>query len=493
MQRCAGILLPLFSLPAPGGIGTLGQSAYEWIDFLHAAGQRVWQLLPAGPTGYADSPYQAVSAFAGNPYLVDLAFLQQAGLLTAAEAAAGYGADTRRVDYGALYARRLDALRPACARLQAQQPAELAAFRAEHAAWLPDYALFMALKRHYGMRPWPRWPNRALRQRESTALDRARRRLRDEILFFETVQFFFFRQWDALKRYAGEKGVLLMGDAPIYTAMDSADVWAAPENYQLDGSGRPTGVAGVPPDYFSADGQLWGNPLYDWAAMRKDGYSWWGSRLRHAAKMYDILRIDHFRGFVSYWRVPYGQKTARGGRWVRGPGLAFVTAMQAQAPGLSIVAEDLGVLTPAVYKMLEKSGLPGMKVLEFAFSGGNNPYLPHLYGENCVCYTGTHDNPPVRGWAEAEPDCAARARAYCGAAADMPLSRALIQAGMQSRARLFIAQMQDWLDMDSAGRINTPGTAAGGNWTWRLLPGEANSALARQIRAATAAAGRCSS
>lgn len=491
MRPCAGILLPVSALPAPYGIGTLGQAAYDFIDFLREAGQQVWQMLPTGPTGYADSPYQSVSAFAGNPYFIDLDQLKTDGLLTASEIGGGWGENPRAVDYGAVYARRLKVLRLACSRALQRDPAALDWFRAQNMHWLPDYALFMALKRHYGMRPWTKWPNRALAARTPAALEKYRAHLKADVLFFETVQMLFFQQWDALKRYAGENGVRLMGDVPIYTSMDSADVWAHPDNFQLDSRGRPTGVAGVPPDYFSADGQLWGNPLYNWMQMRKDGYTWWIQRLQNAARQYDIVRIDHFRGFVSYWRVPYGRKTARDGRWVRGPGLDFLHAVRAAVPQLDIVAEDLGVLTPAVYTLLEKSGLPGMKVLEFAFSGTDNAYLPHHYKENCVCYTGTHDNLPIRGWAQAEPLCARRARAYCGADDAQPISQVLIQAGLQSRARLFIAQMQDWLDLGADCRMNTPGTVDG-NWTWRLLPGEASGACARQIRALTAASGRLS-
>ena len=492
MQRCAGILLPISALPAPYGIGTLGRAAYDFIDFLHHAGQRVWQMLPAGPTGYADSPYQSVSAFAGNPYFIDPDLLKNDGLLTDEEIGGGWGINPRAVDYGAVYARRPDILRIACRRVLAREPDALDAFRAENAHWLPDYALFMALKWHYGMRPWMKWPNRALVNRAPDALARYRKRLSEDILFFETVQMLFFRQWDALKRYAGARNIRLMGDVPIYTAMDSADVWAHPENYQLDSRGRPTGVAGVPPDYFSRDGQLWGNPLYNWAHMRHSGYSWWIQRLKCAARLYDILRIDHFRGFAGYWRVPYGHRTARDGRWVKGPGLDFTSAVFSQVPELEIVAEDLGVLTPAVRTLLEKTGLPGMKVLEFAFSGKNNPYLPHLYSENCICYTGTHDNPPVRGWALDEPDCAQKARRYCGADDTQPLSQVLIAAGLGSRAKLFIAQMQDWLDLGADCRMNTPGTTEG-NWTWRLLPGEADDALAGRIFRLTDAAGRVSS
>ena len=404
MNRSSGILMPIFSLPSPYGIGTLGKAAYDFADFLAEAGQHYWQMLPLGPTSYGDSPYQSFSTFAGNPYFIDPDLLVEDGLLTKQEVKAyRWGSDPRHVDYGAVYNSRLKLLSKAKKRGWERDREEVTAFVAENARWLPDYALFMACKRHFGMRSWTEWEDEDIRLRRSQlVLEQYRTLLREDVELFTYIQYLFFRQWEALRTYLHGKDIHIIGDLPIYVAMDSADVWAEPENFQLDDRCVPTEVSGVPPDYFSADGQLWGNPLYRWDRMQADGFGWWIRRIDGAGKLYDVIRIDHFRGFESYWAVPYGETTAKNGRWVKGPGMALVGVLTGWFPQLEFIAEDLGYPTPEVAQLLRDSGLPGMKVLEFAFdSRDTSSYLPHSYRENCICYTGTHDNSPLALWRQA--------------------------------------------------------------------------------------------
>ena len=359
IPRSSGILMPLHSLPSPYGIGTLGAAARDFVDFLAAAGQRWWQMLPVGPTAYGDSPYQSPSTYAGNPYFIDLDLLIEDDLLTQDEVdALSWGGDPERVDYGQMYESRYVLLEKAAARGYMRDKAAVDAFVAEN-AWLPDYALFMALKRHFEMRCWLEWPE-DIRLRKTAAMDKYRVLLMADIRLFTYIQYLFFKQWNALRAYAHEKGVGIIGDMPIYVALDSVDVWASPENFQLDEKGFPTAVAGVPPDYFSEDGQLWGNPLYDYDAMQKDGYAWWIRRVDGAAKLYDIIRIDHFRGFSAYWSVPYGDTTAKGGHWVEGPGMSLVGVLKNWFAGTRFIAEDLGAPSPDVVRLLEDSGFPGM-------------------------------------------------------------------------------------------------------------------------------------
>ena len=492
MQRMSGILMPVFSLPSPYGIGSMGRAAYAFADFLRAAGQSLWQVLPLGPTSYGDSPYQSFSSHAGNPYFIDLDMLTADGLLTAAEAAAPrWGDDPGRVDYGALYASRFDVLAKAKARGWERDREAVRAFETENALWLPDYALFMALKRHFGMKAWTDWPDEDIRRHRPEAVARWRTALQEDVELFTYIQFLFFRQWAALKAYVNGLGIKIVGDLPIYVAPDSADVWAEPQWFQLDESGFPTEVAGVPPDYFSADGQLWGNPLYDYEAMRLDGYSWWIRRVAGAAKLCDVIRIDHFRGFERYWAVPAGEKTARNGRWVEGPGMDLVGRLTGWFSSVSFIAEDLGVSTPTLRQLLADSGLPGMKVLEFAFdSEDGDDYRPHKYSPDCVCYTGTHDNAPLQAWIDSAPaETLERAGRYFGLNGVEGADRGLLRGGMGSVAALFVAQMQDWLGLGAEGRVNTPGTPMG-NWTWRLLPGQASAPLAAEIAEMTARYGR---
>ena len=400
MKRSSGILMAVSSLPSPYGIGTLGKAAYDFADFLKDAGQSYWQMLPLGPTSYGDSPYQSFSAYAGNPYYIDPDILAADGLLTAAECAApDWGSDPRHVDYGKIYESRFTLLHKAYKRGWERDAEAIAAFAQDNARWLPDYALYMACKRHFGMKAWTEWPDDDLRLRKNEAvLDKYRTLLREDVQFFTYLQFLFFRQWTALRDYVHQQGIRIIGDLPIYVAMDSADVWAEPQFFQLDDDLVPKAVAGVPPDYFTADGQLWGNPLYDWDAMRDDGFGWWIRRIDGAGKLYDVIRIDHFRGFANYWAVPYGQPTAKNGRWIAGPGMDLIERLNGWFPQLEFIAEDLGYPTPEVAQLLRESGWPGMKVLEFAFdSRDSSGYLPHAYTPHCICYTGTHPGTVAAG------------------------------------------------------------------------------------------------
>ncbi len=486
MIRSSGILMPVASLPSPYGIGSFGQAAYDFADFLAAAGQKLWQLLPLGPTSYGDSPYQSFSTFAGNPYFIDLDFLIRDGLLTREEAeGADWGDDPRRIDYGRIYESRFRVLAAAKARGYERDREAVEAFAREQADWLNDYTLFMACKRRFGMRSWQEWPE-DIRLREPAAIAYYSELLQEDREFFTYLQFLFFRQWEALRRYVHEKGLRIIGDVPIYVAMDSADVWARPDLFQLDEKNCPRAVAGVPPDYFSEFGQLWGNPLYDWDKMKADGYSWWLRRIAGAGKLYDIIRIDHFRGFDTYWSIPADAQNARPGHWCQGPGIALIETIKQHFPQLDFIAEDLGTPMESLTKLLEDSGWPGMRVLEFAFDPyQTSSYVPHRMIHNCVCYTGTHDNVPVKAWWEDLPDPVRDYTArYIHFTPDEDINWALLRCGMSSPAGFFIAQLQDYLGLGREATINNPGTLSG-NWQWRLLPGEVTPALAERIRSLT--------
>ena len=492
MERSSGILMPISSLPSPHGIGTLGAEARRFVDFLADAGQSWWQILPVGPTSYGDSPYQSFSAYAGNPYFIDLDLLCADGLLTQEEVrAVNWGADPSRVDYSAIYEGRYPLLRLATERGWERDADKVKAFSAENEAWLPDYALFMALKRHFDMLPWTQWPDEDIRLRRDEAVARYRAELAEDVRLFTYIQYLFFRQWNALRDYAHEKHIGIIGDLPIYVAMDSADVWADPRAFQLDERNVPAEVAGVPPDYFTADGQLWGNPLYDWDAMKADGYAWWVRRIAGASRLYDILRIDHFRGLESYWAVPYGETTAKIGRWVKGPGMNLIGVLTEKFPNIQFIAEDLGYLTPEVRQLLKDSGLPGMKVLQFAFDSREAAnYLPHTYPRHCVCYAGTHDNSTLMGWKnDADPADIAAAREYLGLNDEEGFHWGILRGGMSSVADLFVAQMQDYLGLGGEARMNTPGIL-GGNWQWRMLPGQITPELTVRIAHMTNIYGR---
>ncbi len=481
-MRRSGILMHISSLPGPGGIGSLGKEAYAFADFLKASGMAVWQVLPLGPTGYGESPYQSSSVFAGNPMLISCAALREAGLVAYDDGEEFTADDPERVDYPAVRESKEKLLRRCFAQSEGKLQKELAAFRREN-PWVEDFALFTALKARYGGVMWTKWPDREVRRRQPAALERCRRELDGEIRYHLFCQYLFFRQWFALKRYCNGLGIRLFGDMPIYVAEDSADTWTRPEVFQLDGEGVPKRVAGVPPDFFSADGQLWGNPLYRWFSLRLHGYGWWVERMAAMAKMYDIVRIDHFIGFANYYSVPQGAPNARTGKWIIGPGKSLFRTLEKKIPGLNIVAEDLGCVNDRVRRLLTAVGYPGMRVLSFGFGGGeDNPHLPANYVTNSVVYTGTHDNDTVRGWIGTADDAAlAQARQLLGFDKPEDGPAAFVRAVLASRADTAMIPMQDVLGLGGWARMNRPGTI-GNNWLWRMAPGAATPELAQRLR-----------
>lgn len=481
-MRRSGILMHISSLPGPGGIGSLGKEAYAFADFLKASGMAVWQVLPLGPTGYGESPYQSSSVFAGNPMLISCAALREAGLVAYDDGEEFTPDDPERVDYPAVRESKEKLLRRCFAQSEGKLQKELVAFRREN-PWVEDFALFTALKARYGGVMWTKWPDREVRRRQPAALERCRRELDGEIRYHLFCQYLFFRQWFALKRYCNGLGIRLFGDMPIYVAEDSADTWTRPEVFQLDGEGVPKRVAGVPPDFFSADGQLWGNPLYRWFSLRLHGYGWWVERMAAMAKMYDIVRIDHFIGFANYYSVPQGAPNARTGKWIIGPGKSLFRTLEKKTPGLNIVAEDLGCVNDRVRRLLAAVGYPGMRVLSFGFGGGeDNPHLPANYVTNSVVYTGTHDNDTVRGWIDTADDAAlAQARQLLGFDKPEDGPAAFVHAVLASRADTAMIPMQDVLGLGGWARMNRPGTI-GNNWLWRMAPGAATPELAQRLR-----------
>lgn len=490
MKRSAGILLPIFSLPSEYGIGSLGAEARAFANFLQDAGQSWWQILPVGPVGSANSPYASESTFAGNPLFIDLELLAGEGLLTGEELASARVPAKGDIDYKTLKKSREPLLRTAFSRVSGEAAEAARAFAESH-PWVREYALYRAVKRRFGGLPWFQWPDEELRRHERAAVERWRVDLAGEVAFETCVQHWFFTQWAALKTYVNDLGLGMIGDLPIYVSLDSADVWSERGEFLLDEEGKPSKVAGVPPDYFSEDGQLWGNPLYDWAAMKRGGFGWWIRRVEGASRLFDVIRIDHFRGLESYWAVPAGAETARTGSWERGPGMDLLGVLTSWFQGISFIAEDLGLLTEDVHRLRERAGLPGMKVLEFAFSDPSNAYLPHNHQTNCVCYTGTHDNDTAAGWYAAAPERErAFAEKYLGVSGAENVRRALLRAGQGSVAELFVAQMQDYLGLGSESRINVPGVEEG-NWHWQLLPGQTSAELAEEIRSQTSFYGRC--
>lgn len=481
-MRQSGILLHISSLPGPGGIGSMGREAFAFADFLRASGMSLWQVLPMGPTGYGESPYQSSSVFAGNPMLISCARLREEGLLTYEDSEEFSPEALDQVDFPAVRENKEKLLRRCFAQSEKKLAKELTDFIREN-PWAEDFALFTAVKKHFGDQMWTRWPDEGIRLRQKDAVARYRRELDVEVRYHLFCQYLFRRQWFALKKYCNGLGIRLFGDMPIYVAEDSADTWTHPKVFQLDKNRVPRRVAGVPPDYFSADGQLWGNPLYRWTSLRLHGYAWWVERMRAMAAMYDLIRIDHFIGFANYYSIPYGAPNARGGKWVVGPGKSLFRTFNRKLPGLPIIAEDLGCLSPRVQRLLNYVGYPGMKVLTFAFgSGDDNVHLPQNYPTNCVAYTGTHDNDTVLGWLSAQDEnTVAHARRVLGfdKAEDAP--EAFIRGVMESRADTAVIPMQDALHLDGSARMNLPGTI-GGNWLWRMLPGSDNAELARHLR-----------
>ncbi|GFE59057.1 4-alpha-glucanotransferase [Geobacter sp. AOG1] len=489
--RKSGILLHPTSLPGKEGIGTLGTEARQFVDFLHLAGQSVWQVLPLGPTAYGNSPYSCYSAFAGNPLLIDLAALVCDGDLASRDVKGSFPADW--VDFPQVETHKLPLLERAAgaffAAADQQRMEEFWHFCDANNWWLQDFALFMALKSRFKGKNWSAWP-RDISRRESAALQQYGEELGPQIGAHKYVQWQFYRQWHDLKSYAGAKGVELFGDIPIFVAHDSADVWANPGLFHLDGAGQPTVVAGVPPDYFSKTGQLWGNPLYRWEEMAAGGYDWWTARLRSSFALYDLVRIDHFRGFEAYWEVPAKEKTAVNGRWVKGPGEALFTALETALGKLPIVAEDLGVITPEVEVLRDRFGFAGMKILQFAFgSGPDNAYLPHNHVRNCVVYTGTHDNDTTLGWFDSlkDKDRQKVLRYLDCAASGMPWG--LVRAAMASVAALAVIPLQDFLELPASARMNVPGTPRG-NWSWRFTGDVLSEPLAKKVHELTEIFGR---
>lgn len=491
--RRSGVLLHISSLPSPYGIGTLGSAAREFVDFLQAAGQSYWQVLPLCPTSFGDSPYQSFSTFAGNPYLIDLDILCEDGLLAPSDyQGLFWGDDLEQVDFGLLYRQRFGVLRKAVSRLEdrfsysAEEAAAFAEFCDANQWWLEEYALFMALKDAHDGEPWTHWEE-PLRCREACAVENAREQLAEDLTFWKGAQFLFRRQWDRLKAYANERGISMIGDLPIYVALDSVDVWANTREFLLDDHQNPIEVAGCPPDDFARDGQLWGNPLFRWDVMKEDHYGWWSRRIHQAAELFDLVRIDHFRGFDSYYCIPFGAENAVKGCWRKGPGLDFFHEMKQQLGELPIIAEDLGFLTPSVRRLVRSTGFPGMKVLEFAFdSQEDSDYLPHHYKKNCVVYTGTHDNDTLLGWLASLPEeDAAFAREYLRLSEEEGLAWGAIKAVWASVGNLVIVQMQDLLELNGFARMNTPSTLGGSNWRWRMKRGRTTNELAEKLRRIT--------
>ena len=489
-MRSSGILMHITSLSGPYGVGTMGKQAFAFVDFLKEAGQSYWQILPLSPTGYGDSPYQSCSTFAGNHYLIDLDLLIKEGLLKKADVKdIDWCWSETKADFGRLYNNRLNVLRKAYARFQGGNDFEL--FVEDNADWLPDFALFMALKGKYQGKAWYQWED-GIKMRKRNAMNAARKELAEEIRFYCFVQYLFFKQWNALHTYAAENGIRIIGDVPIYVPLDSVDVWSNPKMFQLDETLTPKVVAGCPPDGFSEDGQLWGNPIYDWDKMKRDGFKWWIHRLAAAGEMYDVVRMDHFRGLEAYWAIPYGDTTAKGGKWVKGPDMAFVNAVKKNLPDLEMIAEDLGYLTQEVLDLRDNSGYPGMKVLGFAFDSRDpSEYLPHAFPRNTVCYTGTHDNMTMRQWFEtASEDAVAYATEYMGLSSKEGLVMGTIRAAMGSVADMCIIQLPDWLNLGGEARMNFPGTMSDSNWTWRVKKGMISHTLAKKIRSMTKLYGR---
>ena len=483
-MRSSGILLHISSLDSNYGIGTFGKSAFDFIDFLKDSGQEYWQVLPLGPTGYGDSPYQSFSTFAGNPYFIDLDILAEEGLLDKENLAKyDWGKKEDQVDYGKIYGARLEVWHKAFDKFIENENPEFDKFCEDEKSWLDDYAMYMAISKQENT-SWHNWES-GLAKRKARAMAAYKKEHQKEITFWKFLQFKFFEQWAKVKAYANEQGIRIIGDLPIYVSDDGSDVWAHPELFDMDKDLSLRNVAGVPPDAFSADGQLWGNPVYKWRAHKKSGYQWWKDRMAAALKLYDVVRIDHFRGFEAYYSVPAGDKTAVNGKWVKGPGIElFQEAGLINTGEFNIIAEDLGVITPEVEELLKGCGYPGMKILQFAFDGIHNPdnsYLPHNIIENSVVYPGTHDNNTTLGWWK---ELSEAGKEYCieyGAwESDDDICDKIITMAFASHAKLAVVAMQDWLDLKADARMNTPSTSSN-NWAWRLKKGELDDRLSERI------------
>ena len=481
-MRTSGVLMPISSIPSPYGIGTMGKQARKFVDFLVKGGQKYWQILPICPTSYGDSPYQSFSSFAGNPYFIDLEYLCKDKLLTKKECESfQWGSNPKYVDYGIMYESRYALLRKVYARFTKKEPQDFEKFCENEKQWLDDYALFMALKDANGGQAWSNW-DKSLRLREKKAMEEATEKYSEQIRFYKMLQYLFYQQWNALKTYANEAGIEIIGDVPIYVAGDSADVWANPDQFYLDENLEPIEVAGCPPDAFSDDGQLWGNPLFRWDVMKKDGYTWWTRRIKAMSELYDIIRIDHFRGFDSFYAIPAKDDTAKNGQWKQGPGMDLFCELEKKLGKLPIIVEDLGFLTPSVHKLLKDSGFPGMKVIQFAFdSREESDYLPHTYTNHCVVYTGTHDNDTVMGWMKTAPKASVKyAKEYLNLTKEEGYNWGMMRAAWSSVADMAIVPMQDILGLGSEARINTPSTL-GNNWKWRATPEQIDAKVAKKL------------
>ena len=492
-MRASGILMGISSIPSKYGIGCFSKEAYDFVDQLEKAGQQYWQILPLGPTGYGDSPYQSVSTFAGNPYFIDLEELIKKELLTKEECeACDWGGSESYVDYEKIYLSRYKLLRKAYEKAELKTDPDYAEFLKEEKDWLQDYCLFMAIKNDQKGICWIDWPEE-LKDRHSKAVKEAEKELAEEIEFYRFQQYCFTTQWRKLKAYANKKDISIIGDVPIYVALDSSDAWANPEMQQFDEDYDPKAVAGCPPDAFSATGQLWGNPLYDWKALKKDGYGWWVQRMTHCLELYDVVRIDHFRGFDEYYAIPYGDKTAERGKWEKGPGMDLFHTLDKKIKDLRVIAEDLGFLTESVLEMLKESGYPGMKVLQFAFDGSEDScYLPYKYDHNCVVYTGTHDNETTKGWLEnLQGHDLKFVREYINCY-EQPVNDcvwALIRTALSSVADLAVIPIQDYLCLGNEARMNAPSTF-GDNWKWRLTANQISETTLYHMREVTRIYGR---
>lgn len=493
-MRTSGILLPIFSLPGRYGIGGFTKEAYKFVDFLKSAHQKYWQILPLGPTGYGDSPYQSFSTFAGNPYFIDIDALVSEGLLNLEECEKyDASADWDGIDYEKLYYLRFELLRLAYQRSNIRENGEFRDFEASNAFWLEDYALFMAIKKANDGKAWIEWP-KDIRIREEAALEKCKAEYADEMDFYRFQQFYFAKQWKALKKYANDNGVEIVGDIPIYVAFDSSDAWANPELFDLNDENIPNKVAGCPPDPFAITGQLWGNPLYKWEYHKETGYEWWIKRIAYCFDLYDVVRIDHFRGFDEYYTIPYGDPTAENGTWKQGPGYDLFETINSKLGERKIIAEDLGFLTDSVRNLVKRTGYPGMKVLQFAFdSDPDSEYLPHMLGTNSVIYTGTHDNETSKGWylrnLNETPKTAQYFDAYTGNESVDTAAGTMVRMALASVVDTCIIMMQDYLELGNEARINTPSTL-GGNWGWRMKDGAFDEKLAENIAKLTHVFGR---
>ena len=481
MRKC-GVLLPVSGIPSKYGIGSFSREAYAFVDFLKRAGQSYWQILPLGPTGYGDSPYQSFSTFAGNPYYIDLEELIRKGYLSEEDCAnSDFGNDPRYVDYEKIYQTRFWLLKKAYQNSDIEREPSFCEFVHENEFWLDDYALYMAVKGAFGGKSWIEW-DEDIRTRRPEALERYRSEYDDEIRFYQFVQYLFSMQWQELKKYANENGVEIIGDIPIYVAFDSADTWSHTELFQLDEACVPTAVAGCPPDAFSSTGQLWGNPLYRWDYHKETGYEWWMKRIAYCFQLYDVVRIDHFRGFDEYYSISYGDSTAEFGHWEKGPGYDIFRVMKEKLGDKPVIAEDLGFLTQSVIDLVKETGYPGMKILQFAFdSREESDYFPHNYTKNSVVYTGTHDNNTIVGWFdELKEQDKKLAEEYLCIRDERDIPWIFIRAALASVADTAIIPIQDYLGIGSEGRINTPSTL-GNNWKWRLQAGECTDTLADKM------------